>query len=80
MILMMMILNDEHSSAAAVTKGVGQIASREVVVQVGGRCKVGQDGWWTAQGARVVGQDGWVPACFMANLLPRQIENKSHWY
>ena len=41
MIVMMMILNDEHSSAAAVTKGVGQIASREVV---GGGCLV--EGWW----------------------------------
>ena len=43
-IMIVMILNDDHSSAAAVTKGVGQIASREVVGQVGGRCLV--EGWW----------------------------------
>ena len=70
MTAMMRMKQLRSSSAAAVTKGVGQIASRE-----GGGCQplhwLDVEGW---------GEDGWAPACFLANLLLRRIENKSHSY
>ena len=59
-----------HSSAAQL-----QLSLKELDKLHQGWCSVGR--WCKGGGS---GQDGWVPACFMANLLPRQIENKSHWY